>query len=536
VKIAGWMVPLSNIFAGLASVLAMIAACGSSQATEQEPTAPSVERSSPDDSYAPSSDSVPQTGVPHGSTFEFTFDRSRVFPGTHRKITVYVPAQYTADKPACVYVGLDGLLFEAPVVFDNLINKREMPVTVAVGVAPGEVDSADPPRSPRFNRTVEFDGLNGDLARFVLEELLPEVEHHKTPGGLPIKLSEDPNDRAVGGISTGGVGSFTVAWQRPDAFRRVFTSVGTFVGMRGGDRYPVLVRKTEPKPIRIFMQDGSNDQWLGGPEMGDWWMSNRTLERALTFAGYQVMHVWGEGTHNSKHPTAIFPDAMRWLWKGWPQPVTAGRSQNTFLKDILVIGESWQAISNAQAEALKLDAQPERARGPQGREYFTVTAAGQVWLHRAHGKDLLLDSGLKAPTGIVVSPDGLWLAVAESGTHWGYSYRIESDGTVSNKQKYYWFHVPDDSDTSGAGGWVMDRDGRLYAATRMGVQVFDHNGRVRAILPVPAGEIKSIAFVGADRTSLLVGTSDHRFYRRKMQLPGAMASGSSTEVPDWGPG
>jgi len=244
--------------------------------------------------YVLGPDSMRQPGVPQGKVFEFTLDHSRVFPGTRRTITVYVPAQYTAGKPACVYVGLDALSFDAPIVFDNLIHRKDMPVTTGVGVASGTVDSADPPQDPRFNRSFEFDSLDDRLATFILDEVLPEVERHRTPDGLVIQLSRDPNDRAAGGASTGGIGAFTLAWEHPEEFRRVFTAIGTFVGMRGGDRYAVLVRKTEPKPIRIFMQDGANDElttYLG--EIGDWWMSNQTMERALEFAGYDVEHVWG---------------------------------------------------------------------------------------------------------------------------------------------------------------------------------------------------------------------------------------------------
>lgn len=260
-----------------------------------------------DNQYNPGPESQPQPGVPKGKTFELIFDRSRVFPGTTRKVKVYVPAQYRGDRPVCVYVGLDDLLFEAPEVFDNLIASHEIPVMIAIGVPPGSVSSARAPENPRFDRSLEFDGLSDGLARFLLEEIFPEVERHPTPDGLPIRLSKDPNDRAVGGASTGGIASFTLAWQRPEAFRRVFTAIGTFVGMRGGDHYAVLVRKTEPKPIRIFMQDGSNDEltWFLG-EVGSWWMSNQTLERSLEFAGYQVEHVWGEGTHNGRHATQCF--------------------------------------------------------------------------------------------------------------------------------------------------------------------------------------------------------------------------------------
>jgi enterochelin esterase-like enzyme len=565
------------------------------------------------DDYRTGPDSQRQPGVPTGKTFEFTFAGSKVLPGTSRKVTVYVPAQYKGDKPACVYVGLDNLGFAATVVFDNLIHKNEMPVTIGIGVSPGQVDSADPPSNPRLNRSFEFDGLNDSLARFLLEELLPEVERHRTPDGLPILLSKDPNDRCTGGGSTGGIAAFTLAWERPDAFRRVFTAIGTFVGMRGGDRYPVLVRKTEPKPIRVFMQDGSNDQWLGGPEVGDWWMGNQTLERALSFAGYQVEHVWGEGIHSGRHATAVFPDAMRWLWKDWPQPVRAGQTQNTVLKAILPPEDRWQTVasgykradalaSNAKGEVFFRDAGNQKtyriarderigeslslgnkgrgmAFGPDGRLYAvdpeaaTITACGangqtstiatgirghhllvthqgnlyvtepgvgtadpsNVWLVRPDGEKTLVDSGLDAASGIALSPDGLWLCVVERRTHWGYSYQVQPDGTLQHKQRFYWFHVPDWADDSGAGSLAMDRDGRLYAATRMGVQVLDRNGRVRAILPVPGGEVTSVAF-GGENFDTLYATSAGVVYKRKLKVSGMPPWAAPIQLPPWGAG
>jgi gluconolactonase len=261
------------------------------------------------------------------------------------------------------------------------------------------------------------------------------------------------------------------------------------------------------------------------------------MERALEFAGYSVQHAWGEGSHSPRHASAIFPDAMRWLWSDWPVPIAVGVSQNTILKDILIPGESWQAVPTLERRSLKLfNDSGHRTLGPRGRQYFTISASGEVWLRPPHGKSVLLDSGLKVPTGIALSPDGLWLAVAESATHWGYSYRVQPDGRVQYKQRYYWFHVPDDADSSGAGDWVTDREGRLYAATRLGVQVFDHNGRVRAILPTPGGPATDIAFGGDDLRTLFIRSQDQHIYRRRVKVAGTVPGGSPVIVPDWGAG
>jgi arylsulfatase A-like enzyme/sugar lactone lactonase YvrE/enterochelin esterase-like enzyme len=561
------------------------------------------------DDYVTGPDSRKQPEVPVGKRFQFTFDSSRIFPGTSRGITVHVPAQYKADKPACVYVGLDGLGYGVPEVFDNLIHSGEMPVTIAIGVSPGSVASTKAGQNPRFNRSFEFDGLNDNLARFILEELLPDIEKRQTPDGLPIRLSKDPNDRCTGGGSTGGIGAFTLAWERPDAFRRVFSSVGTYVGMRGGDGYPVVVRKTEPKPIRIFMQDGEHDQWMGGPEVGDWWMSNQTMERALKFSGYQVEHVWGTGRHSGKQASMLFPDAMRWLWKGWPQPVTSGTSDNKVLQSILLKGEEWKPVANVMSPggALATDAQGNVAfvntkegklmrvsaegavseigsvkaevtsfafgadgrmiladtnakklmtRGGDGKEgvlaegvsatgfvathdgriYATDAKVGTLTLIKPDGTKVELDRGLRQPAAVTLSPDGLWLAVAEASTPWGVSYRVQEDGTVQEKQRYYWYHIPDWAEDSGAKQAVMDAAGQMYVATRMGLEVFDRNGRVRAILPLPnRSEVSAIAFGGKDFKTLYV-IAGGKLWARQMKLAGVPAWSAPMQLPPWGAG
>src|SRR6185295_3973834 len=221
---------------------------------------------------------------------KFTFENSKIFPGTVRDYWVYVPKQYNPSTPACVYVNQDGLQNNAPVVFDNLIHKKEMPVTVGVFIMHGRVKTPSTNALDRFNRSYEYDGLGDNYTRFVLEEILPEVEKKTTADGRAIHLSKNGNDLAIGGASSGAICAFTAAWERPDAFSRVFSSIGTFVGLRGGNVYPTLIRKFEPKPLRVFLQDGNKDLNIYG---GDWWMANQTMERALTFAGYEVKHEWG---------------------------------------------------------------------------------------------------------------------------------------------------------------------------------------------------------------------------------------------------
>jgi len=218
--------------------------------------------------------------------------------------------------------------------------------------------------------------MNDRLALLILQEVLPAVERYRTPAGVPIRLSKNPDDRAVAGGSTGGIAAFTVAWEHPEAFRRVFLWIGTFVGMRHGEQYYVQVRKTEPKPLRIFMTDNANDEWGGGPEMGDWFMSNLTMNRALEFAGYDVDHIWGIGTHSDRLAAAILPDAMKWLWKDWPKPLVAQPPGNPVLKQILQPGEDWhlQLSGCDGANVLAANTQGELFYGPSQQDQVTPDA------------------------------------------------------------------------------------------------------------------------------------------------------------------
>ena len=542
----------------------------------------------PSDNYPLGPDSQVHSSVAAGKTFSFELNNSRIFPGTARTITVYVPAAYHGDKPACVYVGLDGLGFNAAIVFDNLIAQHAMPVTIGIGIAPGSVASASPPANPRFDRSLEFDSLNDRLSRFILDEVLPEVERHSTPDQIPIKLSTNPNDRTIGGGSTGAIAAFTVAWERPDAFRRVFSSIGTYVGMRGGEQYYVLVRKTEPKPLRIFMQDGVHDEWPGGPEMGDWWMSNQTMNRALEFAGYDVRHVWGAGTHNGSQAAAVFPEAMRWLWRDWPTAIEPRPPGNPVLKEILQPGEEWQVAADGCAPSIAANPQGQvfysggeiisstkcgqagaaLAFGGDGKLYLarpeggvkvgggrvlgdglhirdlTVRHSGDVyavtgdelWLIRAGGEKVRLDEGLKGASGVALSPDGLWLFVAQGPSRSGLSYRVRSDGTVDARAPFYDFVVANWADDSGAAGIGMDRNGRAYVATRTGVQVFDRNGRVAGMIPLPGNAAAtSLCFGGRDFDTLYVAGGG-KVYRRKLHSSGAPPWVAPFKLPPWGAG
>jgi enterochelin esterase-like enzyme len=292
--------------------------------------------------YHLTTDSLPQDGVPKGKLEGPFLFHSQIFTNTVRKYWIFVPAQYTPEKPACVLVFQDGQRavktngsLRVPQVMENLIAKKEMPVTIGIFITPGargdeykEVSGGNPD-----NRAAEYDSLSDNYARFLIEEMLPEV-------GKKYNLTQDPEGRAIGGTSSGAICAFTVAWQRPDAFHKVISCIGSYTSIAyrpatngqpmipGGDLYPTLIRKTPIKPIRIFLQDGSNDL---SNEHGNWFLANQQMLSALEWADknsdqhnipgarYQINHEWGDGGHSDVHGGAILPDILRWLWQDYPK-------------------------------------------------------------------------------------------------------------------------------------------------------------------------------------------------------------------------
>jgi enterochelin esterase family protein len=269
------------------------------------------------DTYAPGPDSMPQAGVPKGRLEGPLVFKSRIFPNTVRQYWVYVPAQYQAAKPAAVMVFQDGHKYvnveqeyRVPVVFDNLIHKNEMPVTIGIFVNPGHAGEELPANPWRAsNRSQEYDTLSEHYARFLIEEMLPEV-------GKSYSLTSDPEARGVAGASSGGICAFTVAWERPDAFRKVISHIGSFTNIHGGHAYPALVRKSSLRPMRIFLQDGSNDL---DNEHGNWPLANQQMAAALKFRGYDYRFEYGDGAHTHTHGGALLPESLRWLWRDFPR-------------------------------------------------------------------------------------------------------------------------------------------------------------------------------------------------------------------------
>ncbi len=284
-----------------------------------------------DDVYLLGPDSAPHPGVPLGKVIGPEVLPSHVYPNTTRNYWIYVPAQYDASKPACLMVFQDGHAFvnlsgdyRIPYVFDNLIYRREMPVTIAVFINPGHLPNQQESSAAEWgdrvnNRRIEYNALDDKYSKLIVDELLPVIRQR-------FNISADPNDHAIGGASSGAICAFTVAWQRPDQFRKVISTIGSFTDIMGGHVYPELIRNSEPKPIRIFLQDGLNDNRgrRRGPNSAydpkwDWHAQNIKMVEALTARRYEVNYTWGIGTHSNKQGGAIMPEMLRWLWRDYPR-------------------------------------------------------------------------------------------------------------------------------------------------------------------------------------------------------------------------
>jgi gluconolactonase len=519
-----------------------------------------------------------------GTTKEFTFTQSKIFPGTTRGVTVFIPAQYDGKKPACVYVKTDGFNPREKTLLETMIATREMPVTVGVFVRPGEVPAPMKGTAPRRNRDFEYDGVSDNNVRFLVEELLPFIEKE-----YALNLSHDGNDRCMSGGSSGGIAAFTAAWNRPDAFSRVYAASGSWVAFRGGHEFPTMVRKFEAKPIRAFLTTATHDMENAA---GDWFLLDQEMDKALKFSGYDYQFRIIDGRHVAGY-AEHWQEAMAFLWKGWPERVKAGPSAPR-AQEIIIPGEDWQLVAegfkstrgptcNASGEVFFADTSNNKihridldgkvstfitdsgaAHGlsigadgklyavsektgrvvrydgndsstvviegltgqsivamPDGGLYITSNGdkpntAGTVWFVK-DGKKTQVDSGLKFASGVAYRPDQWLLSVADGHSKWVYSYQINADGTLTNKERFFHLHVADWDDDAGAETVCYSIEGRQFIATRSGVQITADDGPTQIILPVPGrARVIGVCIGGRDKDTLYAFCGN-KIWKRKIQ-------------------
>src|SRR6266446_2177232 len=376
------------------------------------------------DDYKLGPDSQFKADVPHGRIERFQFTNSTVFPGTVRDGGVYIPAQYDPSKPAALMVFQDGVGYlstnggwRVPWVFDNLIAAKELPVTIGIFFNPGM-------RAEQSNRSFEYDSLGDAYAKFLINEAIPFVTNK-----FSLAITGDPEQRAICGSSSGGICAFTVAWERPDQFRKVLSTIGSFTNIRGGHNYPALIRKTESKPIRVFLQDGSND--LNNLH-GDWPLANQEMASALRFMGYDHRFVLGDGSHNGRHGGAILPDALRWLWRApepWPAPLTKDNLQgDDALVKILPPASGWELVMDGLGftDAACSDA--------EGNFYFSDVGHAKLYKVGADGKAAVWFEGNPKISGMKFGLDGR-LYAASQGSVGGPAAPKPSEGGPRDEKK-----------------------------------------------------------------------------------------------------
>ncbi len=241
---------------------------------------------------------------------------SKIFDGTYRDYWVYIPKSYDGSIPANLMVFQDGHYYiddTKPMntlkVIENLMAANKIPPTVCVFINPGIVkEPTKPEHHPDTRRSIEYDSVNDQYTRFLINELLPEALN-----GL--NISDDPHNRATVGFSSGGICAWSIAWFRPDLFGNVLSHSGSFVDIRGGGKFPFLIRNEFPKPIRMFFQSGSNDL---DTKYGNWALGNKQMESALTFKGYDYKFEFGSEGHNLVHGSELLKASIVWLFGKTP--------------------------------------------------------------------------------------------------------------------------------------------------------------------------------------------------------------------------
>ena len=518
---------------------------------------------------------------------------SQIYPGTERNYWLYIPAQYNANKATCTMIVQDGLSrargWKLSEHLDTLIHEGKIPPIIGIYIDPGRVPSIDTTQYPRFNRSFEYDGMGDRYARFLIEEILPEVKKS-------YNLSDDPNDRSIAGASSGAICAFNAAWERPDAFRRVFSTIGTYVGLRGADEFHTLVRKTEPKPLRVFLEDGFNDLNIYA---GDWYIANQQMNSALIWAGYEVEHAWGEGGHNNEHSLKIIRDALIWLWKDYPIPVSThadkyrgmsiiknqdtwkeiktalayidriavnskgevyftSRDKNGIYKinedgtsaitshikyyseiafdaddNIIAANKNMPGISilKGQANTVVLPKiYTDKIEATRNGFYFNDTKKNRFGYYDLHTSKTNYFPSLKKIHGITLNAEQSFVNVMEEDAVFGSSYKINADGTLVHPQSYIHFHIPYGFSNPEARSVVIDTANILYTATNMGVQVSDQLGRVNMILPTPNKFVSDICFGGKDFTDLYI-ISNGKIYVRRLNTKGKLATEMAKRPP-----
>lgn len=335
-----------------------------------------------------------------------------IYPGTPHDCLLYLPPGLDPGQPLPFTIFFDGIWVFAermgtPAMLDRLIAEGDVPPMAGIFLDPGVLAVASTAMQGRVNRHLEYDAITDRFSRFLIEELIPFMEQHHP-------LAADPNERALAGLSSSAVAAMMAAWHRPDQFRRIFTSIGTFVDIAGGHALPYWIRKCEPKPLRVFMQETIGDFDI---VYGNWPLANETMASALAFSGYDHQLAIGPGGHDMEHAAEILPDALRWLWRDYPQPIAAPRNSPIF-ETLLYPDHPWEMVAEGVADgALAVDR--------DGIVYAAHAAAGSIVRIPVDGAPETFRAGVGRISCLAMRPDGTLLA---SQPAWAQIVALYPDG------------------------------------------------------------------------------------------------------------
>ena len=278
-------------------------------------------------------------GVKEGKLSEKITHSSKIYDGMKSDYWIYVPNDYNPNTPAALMVFQDGSGYATRNpdhgvlnVVDNLIHQKKIPVMICVFINPGKI--GDSPGTPTYNfvkaysekwhrtlddsmRSTLYDTVSDRYARFLRDEILADV-------AAKYNIRKDAYSRAIAGLSSGGICSFNAAWFMPDQFSRVLSWIGSFTAIQwkedpknpdGGQDYPEKVLREPHRNIRVWLQDGANDQ--ENPNYGSWPAANIRLANALKLKNYDFHFSFGKGTHNPGQGAAELPEEMIWLWRDY---------------------------------------------------------------------------------------------------------------------------------------------------------------------------------------------------------------------------
>ncbi|MCM8532792.1 MAG: SMP-30/gluconolactonase/LRE family protein [Lentisphaeraceae bacterium] len=537
--------------------------------------------------YKKGPESFVQKAVPQGKVQEFSHVSS-IFGESTRKYWVYTPAGYDTsnDMPYMIFQDgerLMGKSWASTIVLDNLIHQKKIPPMIAIFINPGELKDASG-TTIRWNRSKEYDSVDDSYARFLEEELLPEVK--KT-----YKLTSDPNKIGITGSSSGGICAFVAAFHRPDLFRRVATFVGSYTNLRGGQDVASLIRKTESKPLKVYMQSGENDLDIYS---GSWPIGNLDVAAALKFAGYNLKHVIGTEGHNNQHGRAILPEVLTWLWTDADKEIVANKSTTQPIMKVLTEEDDWELVSEGYkftegpavdkegnvyftdlegSKIYKIDCETwettvfiEKSGGAnglifgpdgllyacqrnkkrvvaydqnkkmtiiatnvrpndvvvnhKGDVYFTAPGEKKIYFVPKGGEKQVAASGLKSPNGIILNAAQNLLMIAEYSGQYVVSFGIAEDGSLFGMEKFVSIQMPRLEPFVKMDGMAIDHESRLYVATNMGLQMCDRAGRVQGIIPAPQRKPLANVVFGGKNLDYLIITCTDKVYKRKTKVKG----------------